>query len=140
MQLTGQNNGEIASSAFLLARKCNWLARTCIMNMRNATCVGTQTSKVPSRVTLLFIPYTVPIARFSGDPPPPPKVTGIYSVYKMFSKLHVKSFGIVGFKQLLWKLLNFRKLEFISACCCSYNSNPGEHDPRKVASRPLSGP
>ena len=60
MQLTGQNNGGIASSAFLLARKCNWLARTCIMNMRNATCVGTQTSKVPTRVTLLFIPYTVP--------------------------------------------------------------------------------
>ena len=59
MQLTGQNNGGIASSAFLLARKCNWLARTCIMNMRNATCVGTQTSKVPTRVTPLFIPYTV---------------------------------------------------------------------------------
>ena len=60
MQLTGQNNGGIASSAFLLARKCNWLARTCTMNMRNATCVGTQTSKV--RVTLLFIPYTVLLA------------------------------------------------------------------------------
>ena len=59
MQLTGQNNGEIASSPFLLARERNWLARTCIMNMRNATCVGTQTSKVPTRVTLLFIPYTV---------------------------------------------------------------------------------
>ena len=29
------------------------------MNMRNATCMGTQTSKVPTRVTLLFIPYTV---------------------------------------------------------------------------------
>ena len=28
------------------------------MNMRNATCVGTQTSKVPTRMTLLFIPYT----------------------------------------------------------------------------------
>ena len=26
--------------------------------MRNATCVGTQTLKVPTRVTLLFIPYT----------------------------------------------------------------------------------
>ena len=59
MQLTGQNNGGIASSAFLLATKCNWLARTGIMSMRNATCVGTQTSKVPTRVTLLFIPYTV---------------------------------------------------------------------------------
>ena len=29
------------------------------MNMRNATCVGTQTSKVPTRVALLFILYTV---------------------------------------------------------------------------------
>ena len=29
--------------------------------MRNATCVGTQTSKVPTRVTLLFIPYTVAV-------------------------------------------------------------------------------
>ena len=27
--------------------------------MRNATCVGTQTSKAPTRVILLFIPYTV---------------------------------------------------------------------------------
>ena len=25
------------------------------MNMRNATCVGTETSKVPTRVTFLFI-------------------------------------------------------------------------------------
>ena len=32
------------------------------MNMRNATCVGTQTSKVPTRVTLLFIPYIVATA------------------------------------------------------------------------------
>ena len=31
--------------------------------MRNATCVGTQTSKVPTRVTLLFIPYTVVLFR-----------------------------------------------------------------------------
>ena len=29
------------------------------MNMRNATCVGTQTSKVPTRVTLLFNFYSV---------------------------------------------------------------------------------
>ena len=27
--------------------------------MRNATCVGTQTSKVPTRVALLFINYSV---------------------------------------------------------------------------------
>ena len=33
--------------------------------MRNATCVGTQTSKVPTRVTLLFIPYTVLQAQYS---------------------------------------------------------------------------
>ena len=31
--------------------------------MRNATCVGTQTSKVPTRVTLLFIPYTVAVVQ-----------------------------------------------------------------------------
>ena len=31
------------------------------MNMRNATCVGTQTSKAPTRVTLLLIFYSVPI-------------------------------------------------------------------------------
>ena len=61
MQLTGQNNGGIESSAFLLAWKCNWLARTCIMNMRNATCVGTQTSKVPTRMTLLSIFYSVTV-------------------------------------------------------------------------------
>ena len=59
MQLTRQNNGGIANPAFLLARKCNQLARTCIMNMRNATCVGTETSKVRTRVTLLFIFYSV---------------------------------------------------------------------------------
>ena len=29
------------------------------MKMRNATCLGTQTSKVPTRVTLLFINYAV---------------------------------------------------------------------------------
>ena len=57
----------LASSAFLLARKCNRLARTCIMNLRNATCVGTQTSKVPTQVTLLFIAYTVPIAHIGSD-------------------------------------------------------------------------
>ena len=34
------------------------------MNMRNATCVGTQTSNIPNRVTLLFIPYTVPMGCF----------------------------------------------------------------------------
>ena len=30
------------------------------MNLRNVTCVGTQTSKVPTRGALLFILYTVP--------------------------------------------------------------------------------
>ena len=34
MQLTDQNNGEIATPAFLLAKKCNWLARSRIMNIR----------------------------------------------------------------------------------------------------------
>ena len=55
MQLTGQNTGGTASSAFLLARKGNWLARTCIMNVRNETCVETQTSKVPTQVAFLLI-------------------------------------------------------------------------------------
>ncbi len=59
MHFTGQNNGGTASSAFLLARKCNWLARTCIMNMRNVSCVRTQTSKVPTWVALLFISYSM---------------------------------------------------------------------------------
>ena len=59
MQFTGQNNGGTANSASLLARKCNWLTRTCIMNMRNATCVRTQTSKVPTWVALLFISYSM---------------------------------------------------------------------------------
>ena len=38
MQTTGQKNGGIASPALLLVRKCNWLARTCIMTcvMRHA--------------------------------------------------------------------------------------------------------
>ena len=29
------------------------------MNMRNVTCVGTQTSKVPTSVALLFISYSM---------------------------------------------------------------------------------
>ena len=45
--------------------------------MRNATCAETQTSKVPTRVTLLFIPYTVLMAliwgsTFKGRCLPPP--------------------------------------------------------------------
>ena len=40
MQLTGQNNGGIACPAFLLARKSNRLARTCIMKIRSATAWG----------------------------------------------------------------------------------------------------
>ena len=48
----------IACLAFLLARKSNWLARTCIMKMRKATCVGAQISKVPTRVTILFINHS----------------------------------------------------------------------------------
>ena len=45
-----------ASSPFQLSRKGNWLVRTCIMNMRK---VRTLTSKVPTRVTLSFISYSV---------------------------------------------------------------------------------
>ena len=33
------------------------------MNMRNATCMGRQTSKVPTRVALLFIFYSVHSAK-----------------------------------------------------------------------------
>ena len=40
-------------------QNCNWLSRICTMNMRIATCVSTETSKVPTRVTLLFISYSV---------------------------------------------------------------------------------
>ena len=36
MHFTGQNNGRTASSAFLWARKCNWLTGTSIMNIRHA--------------------------------------------------------------------------------------------------------
>ena len=41
------------------------------MNMRNATCVTTQTSKVPTQVTLLFIFYSVTIIlhRATSDTP-----------------------------------------------------------------------
>ena len=35
MQLTFQSNGGTASLAFLLVRKGNWLARSCMINMRN---------------------------------------------------------------------------------------------------------
>ncbi len=59
MQFTGQKAEQPAGTAYLLARKCNRLARTCIMNMRNATCVRTQTSKDPTRVALLFISYSM---------------------------------------------------------------------------------
>ena len=62
------------------------------MNMRNATCVGTQTSKAPTRVTLLFILYSVSErhtdidlvrgtshGRSPGDPPPPWKRHALFS-------------------------------------------------------------
>ena len=56
---TGKSNDGTASSTFLLAKKCSRLARTCIMKMRNQTCVGTQTPNVSTRVALLFIFYFV---------------------------------------------------------------------------------
>ena len=57
MQLTGQNNGETASPAFLLARKSNWLARTCIMRcvMRHAWGHKLQSF----RLEWLFVNYSV---------------------------------------------------------------------------------
>ena len=53
MQFTGQKAEQPASTACLLARKCNRLARKMAANMRNAICVRTQTSKVPTQGILL---------------------------------------------------------------------------------------
>ncbi len=53
MQFTGQKAEQLASTACLLARKCNRLARKMAANMRNAICVRTQTSKVPTQDILL---------------------------------------------------------------------------------------
>ncbi len=53
MQFTGQKAEQPASTACLLARKCNRLARKMAANMRNAICVRTQTSKVPTQDILL---------------------------------------------------------------------------------------
>ena len=46
-QLTSQNNDGTASSAFLLARKCNGLTRTCKIHKHNATCAGRNVCLVP---------------------------------------------------------------------------------------------
>ncbi len=53
MQFTGQKAEQPASTACLLARKCNRLVRKMAANMRNAICVRTQTSKVPTQDILL---------------------------------------------------------------------------------------
>ncbi len=53
MQFTGQKAEQPASTACLLARKCNRLARKMAANMRNAICVRTQTSKIPTQDILL---------------------------------------------------------------------------------------
>ena len=53
MQFTGKKVEQPASTACLLARKCNRLARKMEANMRNAICVRTQTSKVPTQDILL---------------------------------------------------------------------------------------
>ncbi len=53
MQFTGQKAEQPASTACLLARKCNRLARKMAANIRNAICVRTQTSKVPTQDILL---------------------------------------------------------------------------------------
>ena len=49
MQLTGQFSIPIGQKRQLT------LARTCIMNMRNKKCLEAQTSKVPTRLALLFL-------------------------------------------------------------------------------------
>ncbi len=53
MQFTGQKVEQPASTVCLLVRKCNRLARKMAANMRNAICVQTQTSKVPTQDILL---------------------------------------------------------------------------------------
>ena len=35
MQFSGQNNGGTSNLAFMLARKCDQLTKTCIMNMQH---------------------------------------------------------------------------------------------------------
>ena len=74
MQLTGQNNDGTSSSAFLLARKDNWLVRTCIMNTYHATCVRTQTSRLQPDwpFSLFSILWLVRVKYREG---------GIYGVY-----------------------------------------------------------
>ena len=61
------DNGGIASSAFLLARKCNWLARNCIMKMRNAKCASTQTSMDWPYCSFLYCDWTM-TSIFLTDP------------------------------------------------------------------------
>ena len=53
MQFTGQKAEQPASTACLLSRKCNRLARKMAANICNAICVRTQTSKVPTQDILL---------------------------------------------------------------------------------------
>ena len=55
MQLTGQNNGGTASSAFLSHKKQLTGQNLHNEHAFNATWVGTQTSKVSTQVALLFI-------------------------------------------------------------------------------------
>ena len=45
--------GAASQYSVLIARKCNRLARKMAANMRNAICVRTQTSKVPTQDILL---------------------------------------------------------------------------------------
>ena len=54
MQFTGQNNGGTASPAFLLPKKCNSLARTCIMNMREDTNFKGSDLSCPSTYDLFY--------------------------------------------------------------------------------------
>ena len=72
MQFTGQKAEQPASTACLLARKCNRLARKMAAKMRNAICVRTQTSKVPTEdillVSSLFCGYVGPSVGRSVGP------------------------------------------------------------------------
>ena len=83
MQFTGQKAEQPASTACLLARKCNRLARKIAANMRNAICVRTQTSKVPTKDILLVS------SLFCASASRPPLQIGVYLV-KMLGPLYMR--------------------------------------------------
>ena len=47
---------------------CDWFSKFSSHQMREATCVASKTSKVPTRVALLFISYSMTQVNFPGLP------------------------------------------------------------------------